>query len=162
MVLMDDLSEPLTEEQLERRKLLATISAGALATAAAGTAITAIRYLSPGVLYEASSKLKAGPVDNIPIGAMIPFPKQKVYVVRNEEGVYALSSTCTHLGCMTRYEPDHKRVFCPCHGSQFDLSGKVVGGPAPKPLPRLKVAIEKGIVVVDANAKVGPDDILKV
>jgi cytochrome b6-f complex iron-sulfur subunit len=162
MTLIDDLSEPTTESELERRRFLATMGLGALTTATIGTVITAVRYLSPGVLYEASAKFKAGPVENIAVGSVISFPQKKVYLVRTAEGLFALSSVCTHLGCMTHWEAQHNRVFCPCHGSQFDEKGAVTGGPAPKPLPRLKVSIEKGIVVVDTKSLAAPDELVTV
>lgn len=162
MTLIDDLSEPLTPADLYRRKLLALLGSGALGTAVAGTLVTAVRYLSPAVLYEASSRLVVGPLENIPIGSVLSFPQKKVYVLRSDEGVFALSSTCTHLGCMTHWEPEHGRVFCPCHGSQFDRSGQVTGGPAPRPLPRLAVLLEDGVIVVDTRSEAPAEAILKV
>lgn len=162
MPLYDDLSEPTSDAELKRRTFLAVLGTGALTTATIGTLVTAVRYLAPGVLYEASAKFKAGLLDSFPVGSVVSFPQKKCYVVRTAEGIYALSSVCTHLGCMTHWEPDHGRVFCPCHGSQFDPSGKVVGGPAPKPLPRLAVVVEKGLVVVDTKTFIGPDELLKV
>lgn len=162
MPLIDDLKEPLTDQQLERRKLLAVIGSGALTTATLGTAVTAVRYLSPGVVYEAASKFKAAPLESIAIGGVLAFPQKKVYVLRNEAGLYALSATCTHLGCMTRFESENRRLFCPCHGSQFDLEGKVMGGPAPAPLPRLKVTVDKGVVLVDTKELALAGEILKV
>lgn len=162
MPLIDDLKEPLTEQQLERRKLLAVIGTGAMATATMGTAVTAVRYLSPGVVYEAASKFKAAALETVEIGQVLAFPQKKVYVIRAEAGLYAMSAICTHLGCMTRFEAEHQRLFCPCHGSQFDLEGKVVGGPAPAPLPRLKVSVEKGQVVVDTRTLAPAGELIKV
>ena len=48
---------------------------------------------------------------------------------------------CTHLGCVPLgHQGEYKGCFCPCHGSQFDMSGTVVHGPAVRPLPRIEVA----------------------
>ena len=162
MPLIDDLSAPSTEEEMNRRKFLGICGSGAIAATLAGTAVTAVQFISPNVLYEAETRFKVGSPDAIAPGTVLALPRQKVYLVRSAEGFYALSATCTHLGCMTRYEADQKRIFCPCHGSQFSPEGKVVGGPAPKPLPRFEVVIEGGMLVVDSKKIVGPDEILKV
>src|SRR3989338_3249918 len=64
----------------------------------------------------------------------------------NDVTVY--SPICTHLGCGFRWDGDEKKFKCPCHGSMFDTEGKVVGGPAPRPLDRLPVKIENGRLMV--------------
>ncbi|HYV93109.1 MAG TPA: ubiquinol-cytochrome c reductase iron-sulfur subunit [Chitinophagales bacterium] len=47
---------------------------------------------------------------------------------------YALSQVCTHQGCNVKYEESLNDIFCPCHGSQYDLQGKVLVGPSTMPL----------------------------
>jgi cytochrome b6-f complex iron-sulfur subunit len=61
-----------------------------------------------------------------------------VAVFRDEDGVYAISKVCTHLGCIVNPVPTG--FDCPCHGSRFDAKGEVIRGPAPKPLEWLAVA----------------------
>jgi Rieske Fe-S protein len=70
-----------------------------------------------------------------------------------------MSAVCTHLGCVIQHrkEAGQEGFFCPCHGSAFDLSGKVVGGPAPRPLDRLGLELRAGKLVVDVRKKVGPE-----
>ena len=60
-----------------------------------------------------------------------------VAVFRDAEGVYAISTICTHLGCVVKPTPEG--FDCPCHGSRFAADGTVTKGPAPRPLPWLKV-----------------------
>ena len=97
-----------------------------------------------------------------PAGTVLALPAQKIFVVHVEEGFFALSAVCTHLGCLTKYEPENGRIFCPCHGSRFATDGKVAAGPAPAPLPRLELALDQGVLVVDSSKAVGPDFLLRI
>ena len=68
------------------------------------------------------------------------------------EGILAYSGVCTHAGCdVTQWKPETKRFRCPCHESEFDPKdgGRVVGGPAPRRLPRLPVKIADGVLMAD-------------
>lgn len=72
-----------------------------------------------------------------------------VYVQREGDGgVRVLDSTCTHLGCRTRYDAASKHFVCPCHGGVYDADGAVLDGPPPAPLRRLDAKVENGDVVV--------------
>ena len=74
--------------------------------------------------------------------------RRVVYLSRDAAGVLALDSTCTHLGCRTRYDADARRFLCPCHGGAYDVDGRVVGGPPPAPLRRLEARVADGRVLV--------------
>ncbi|MBI5584893.1 MAG: ubiquinol-cytochrome c reductase iron-sulfur subunit [Deltaproteobacteria bacterium] len=65
---------------------------------------------------------------------------QGVWLIRDSRGWYALLGRCTHLGCRPALDPSSGLLVCPCHGSRFDLQGRVVKGPAERPLPRLELA----------------------
>lgn len=76
------------------------------------------------------------------------------YQANAADGVIAYSAVCTHTGCdVINWDEGQLRMACPCHESQFDIydGGRVVGGPAPRPLAMLPLAIEDGIVVVAAG-----------
>ncbi|KWX01681.1 Ubiquinol-cytochrome C reductase iron-sulfur subunit [Carbonactinospora thermoautotrophica] len=78
------------------------------------------------------------------------------------EGIVAFSKICTHVGCpVGLYEQTTHHLLCPCHQSTFDLAdgAKVVFGPAGRPLPQLKLAVnEEGYLVAaqDFAEPVGP------
>lgn len=84
-----------------------------------------------------------------PDGAAGVIDRRIVYLVRTGAEVRALDSTCTHLGCRTRFNPDSKRIECPCHGGVYDAAGNVVAGPPPSPLQRLPTRIENDRVLVE-------------
>ncbi|MFN3467802.1 MAG: ubiquinol-cytochrome c reductase iron-sulfur subunit, partial [Candidatus Brocadiales bacterium] len=80
--------------------------------------------------------------------------EQRVWLVRTQEGLYAFLGICRHLGCTPRWVPEEKLFKCPCHGSNYNLAGDVVGGPAPKPLWRVAVGLSPdGQIVVDKSIK---------
>lgn len=67
-------------------------------------------------------------------------PEAGAWLRRKSNGdVTALDDRCPHLGCRQKWNPEHKRFQCPCHGSEFDLDGNVLVGPAAKAIPRLVV-----------------------
>ena len=162
MALVDDLAEPVPQVELDRRKALGLLGSGALALAGLGTTIVGLQYMWPNVLFEEDKRYKIGRPEDIPVGQVVVLPREKIYVVHLNEGFAAITAVCTHLGCMTRFESEEKRFFCPCHGSRYDLEGNVTGGPAPKKLPRFQVTVDKGVLMVDASKVVDPDFVLKV
>lgn len=70
--------------------------------------------------------------------AFVP-PNRAVAVYRDAEGVHAISTICTHLGCVVK--PTAEGFECPCHGSRFQPDGAVARGPAPRPLNWLNVKV---------------------
>lgn len=162
MPLVDDLKMPMDEGEETRREFLALLGTGAMAVAALGTAVTSVRFLWPEVLFEEERRFRIGRPEDISVGTLVALPQQKVYVMHAADGFFAMSATCTHLGCLTQYEKENNRIFCPCHGSRFDISGKVTEGPAPRPLPRFELVVESGQLVVDVGKIVAADAVLRV
>lgn len=161
MSLVDDLKSPTPGAELNRREALGKITGAAFVLAGVGTAFTTVRYLQPNVLFEPPTRFSVGRPEEISVGTLLVLPEQKLYVGHAAEGFFAMSAVCTHLGCVTRFFPAEGRIFCPCHGSQFDLAGRVVGGPAPRPLPRFHLSVAGGELVVDAARRVDHDFVLR-
>ena len=138
-----------------RREFCVVTGLAACAFAASGAGMVLVDFLKPRVLFEPPTAFSAGPPDAIEIGSVVTNVEQRVYVIRLAEGFRALSAVCTHLGCITRYQPDREIIACPCHGSQFTLAGDVVAGPAPRPLRWLQMSLsEKGELIVDTAVEV--------
>jgi Rieske Fe-S protein len=73
-----------------------------------------------------------------------------IVITRTGSDVHAFSATCTHQGCLVN-KVSGGTIDCPCHGSRFDAAtGKVVGGPAPSPLPAVQVTVNANGEVVGA------------
>ncbi len=162
MTLVDDLKAPIPQTELDRRKALGILTGAAFAIAGGGTVITTIRYMRPNVLFEPPTKVTIGSIAEIPKGTLLVLVEQKLYVAHTDKGIFAMSSVCTHLGCMTRYDLEKNAISCPCHGSKFDAAGNVTAGPAPRALARKQVTLEGGMLVVDTRKNVDESYVLKV
>ncbi len=80
-----------------------------------------------------------------------PKIKDGVIYFRDSNGLHLMSARCTHLGCIVEYDEKTGIFRCPCHGSEFNLSGSVIKGPAKKNLKKLDYISDKNIIwaVVD-------------
>lgn len=75
--------------------------------------------------------------------------KRSVYVTDVGNGEWSVfSRTCSHLGCLVRWDESKESFLCPCHGAIFDKTGAVVAGPPPEPLQKLEVKVENGLLYV--------------
>ncbi len=160
---------------ISRGQFLSWLSVGWLAFVGAtgGFFTILIRYLFPNVLFEPPQTFKVGFPDDFEVGKIDSrFKKEyNVWVGRSEEGIYALSTVCTHLGCTPNWLPTDRKFKCPCHGSGFRISGMHFEGPAPRPLERYKISLSNdGQVLVDKTKSYkyekgeweNPDSLLKV
>jgi cytochrome b6-f complex iron-sulfur subunit len=114
------------------------------------------RFMFPNVLFEPAMSFKAGFPEEFSVGSVDERFKEKygVWLVRIEEGIYALSTVCTHLGCTPNWLSNEGKFKCPCHGSGFYMTGINFEGPAPRPLERYRVVLgEDGQVLVDKTKK---------
>lgn len=123
-----------------RRRLLATVAGAAASLLLLG------RWLSPRNKPAERSILLTVPKAEIPEGGALVYRQSRIAIIRDGGSLYALGLVCTHLGCTVTVAPD--ALLCPCHGSVFDRSGRVVKGPAGKPLPRHRVEDRGDTLVV--------------
>jgi len=115
------------------------------------------------VLYEPSPVVNAGKPDHYPSDSVTLDPQTGIFVVNSTQGFYALQATCTHLGCLTAWKPELGIIACPCHGSKFQRDGSNVAGPAPKPLPWLRMWLsDEGDLMVDRAALLTSRQLVKV
>jgi len=129
---------------------------GALAAtfATAGAALQS--FMVPKVTKEPPSVFIAGKINDFAEPGVYEQFKgtQGVWIVHQAKGtLIAISTTCTHLGCIPSWLPGDQKFKCPCHGSGFYIDGVNFEGPAPRPLERYKINLDGDKVVVDKAKK---------
>jgi len=96
----------------------------------------------------------AGKVTDFKVGEVIPFRKERTFILRTEGGFLAISAICTHLHCIVNWNEMLKKFECPCHGAKFNQNGEVLEGPPPRALDLYKLQIVAGNVVVDRTSPI--------
>lgn len=115
--------------------------------------VATARFFFPRVLFEPATVFRAGFPEEYAVGPVdTRFQKtQRVWIVREADGLYALAAKCTHLGCTPVWSESENKFKCPCHGSGFTKEGINYEGPAPRPLERLRITLtEDGQLEIDA------------
>jgi cytochrome b6-f complex iron-sulfur subunit len=151
-----DTEAPAEEVNITRRRLLNFVGWGSFAAFFGGVLLATLRFFFPRVLYEPSEKFIAGKSEDYGIGEVSTrmLKEQRVWMIRNDQGIYALIAVCTHLGCTPIWHADEERIKCPCHGSVFKVDGQNIAGPAPVPLRRAAIELDlAGNIVVDKSLK---------
>jgi cytochrome b6-f complex iron-sulfur subunit len=139
-----------------RRDVFGRFGWGIFAAFSGITLLGVLRSAFPRVLFQPPSMFKAGvPADFIVGEVSTKFQKdQRVWIIREEKGIYALWAKCTHLGCTPRWLTAENKFKCPCHGSGFYKSGINFEGPAPRPLERLRITkADDGQILIDKAVK---------
>jgi cytochrome b6-f complex iron-sulfur subunit len=127
------------------------LGASALATLGA-IVYPIIRFIAPPRIVESSeNSVVAAKINEIPpnSGKIFKFGNKPGILVRTAAGeLKAFSAVCTHLDCIVQYRDDTKQIWCACHNGQYNLSGKNIGGPPPRPLEEFQVNTRGDDVVV--------------
>jgi cytochrome b6-f complex iron-sulfur subunit len=147
-----------SNSEVTRRSFFSWLSVGWLAFVAAtgGFFTMMLRFFFPNVLFEPVQTFRAGFPDDYQAGEVDLRWKAKfgTWIVRNDEGIYALSTVCTHLGCTPNWLNAEQKFKCPCHGSGFRKTGINFEGPAPRPLERFRIILaDDGQIVIDKTKK---------
>ena len=111
------------------------------------------RYLIPPEVEESTANtvtLALKPQEVKPnSGQIFRFGSQAGILVKDTNGeLKAFSAVCTHLACIVQYRPDISHIWCACHNGHFDLNGRNVEGPPPKPLEQFVVNVRAEQIVV--------------
>jgi Rieske Fe-S protein len=120
-----------------------------------GTLLTSIfypvlRFISPPDIPEATTQqVQAGTTNDPELlergFKIVRFGSEPVMLIRvGESDFRAFAATCTHLDCIVEFHKDERRIWCNCHNGEYDLQGRQVAGPPPKPLSPFQVALVPG------------------
>jgi cytochrome b6-f complex iron-sulfur subunit len=142
------------EPSVTRRRLLAVVGWGSCAALWGSIVLATLRFLFPRILYEPSPRFQAGKPADYQVGEVSTRFKeaQRVWMIRNADGLYALIAIWTHLGCTPTWFATEERFQCPCHGSNCLMDGTNVAGPAPVPLYRVALTLDlAGTIEVDTS-----------
>lgn len=142
--------------QKSRRNFL-NILVGSAAVSFIGMLIyPVIKYLTPPKLPQVvSDNVLAGEVSKLKdnSGKIFRFGNKPAILIRTPSGdIRAFTAVCTHLQCTVQYRSDLKQIWCACHNGHYDLFGKNISGPPPRPLKRFNVTIKGDNIYVHRNA----------
>jgi cytochrome b6-f complex iron-sulfur subunit len=116
----------------------------------------AIRYIIPPLVAESPTRsVVAAKVAELKrnSGKIFKFGSRPALLVRTADGNFkAFSAVCTHLNCTVQYREDLHQIWCACHNGLYDLEGRNVSGPPPRPLESYEVHVQGEDVVVTRGA----------
>ena len=139
-------------EELSRRHFLDRLLEGGFLALLAAIIYPIIRFIIPPPVPEASTnRVVAATLSELPVnsGKIFRFGDKPGIVLRTAEGQFkAFSAICTHLDCTVQYRPDLKHIWCACHNGHYDLNGKNVAGPPPRPLEEYQVYLRGEDLIV--------------
>lgn len=136
-----------------RRRLIETLLGGGLFASALSFLYPVLRYIVPPAVTDlGGDETVAAKIGELRSNSskIFRFGNHPGLLVLTAEGEYrAMSATCTHLSCTVQYRNDLHQVWCACHNGLYDLAGRNVSGPPPRPLEAFEVHIRGDEVVVN-------------
>src|ERR1017187_2175613 len=145
---------------LPRRRFVNILLGTGLLASAASFLYPVLRYLVPpklpdlggdAVLAARLSEMKPNTAKTFRFGT------RPGLLVETSAGEYrAMSATCTHLGCTVQYRPDLREIWSACHNGMYDLNGRNISGPPPRPLEAFEVQV-RGDEIRSEERRVGKE-----
>ena len=135
-----------------RRRFLDYLLGTSLVATLGAIFYPSFKFMSPPRIVESTqNSVVAGKLSEFPVnsGKIFKFGNKPGILINTPSGeLRAFSAVCTHLECIVQYKPDTKQIWCACHNGQYNLEGKNIGGPPPRPLEEYKVNNRNGEIVV--------------
>ena len=143
-----------TSQPPSRRTFIQALVGFSVFATLGGVLTPVIAYLWPPAQRTATKgeRVAVGDEKDLPLGQgkIVSAGDKPVIVVHTAQGgVKGYSAVCTHLGCIVAWQQSRGFIQCPCHDGRFNpVTGAVISGPAPRPLPPVQVSIENGKIYV--------------
>jgi Rieske Fe-S protein len=141
--------EPGKKEESEvsgKRDFLKIILGGSLVMWLGSVLYPILAYLKPPVQAEVEvTSVRVGSISDVEndSGMIVRFGNKPVILVRLPGGEFrAFEATCTHLDCTVQYRKDLQMIWCACHNGRYDLTGRNIAGPPPRPLTQFRVVVK--------------------
>ena len=150
----DDKKTVDQKDRAARRSFLSRLWVALGLLALAEVIWLVLSFVKPGrrkaTLGDYGGVIDCGRIDTFQQGSVVAYPRGRFYLCRLQDGGFmALSRQCTHLGCTLPWDETAQQFRCPCHGSTFDISGRVISSPASRPLDLYPLTIENERIRVD-------------
>ncbi len=146
----------MEQKKITRREFINYILGGALAALTSSAVYSLFRYITPpkGAETAVSSVVAAKNGELLPnSGKIFRFGNSPGILINTPSGeLAAFNAVCTHLNCTVQYDSQTKYIWCPCHNGRFDLKGKVISGPPPRPLEKYAVNVRGEDIIVSKIA----------
>ena len=146
-----ETTEPARIQPLRRRLVEMLLGSGLFASVVSAL-YPVLRYIVPPAVVDlGGDEIVAAKVGDLkPNGSkIVRFGTRPVLLLMTGEGEYrALSAVCTHLSCTVQYRSDLHQIWCACHNGLYDLNGRNVSGPPPRPLQTYQVHVRGDEIVV--------------
>ncbi len=147
---------PLSQAENDRRDFLKYVLGGGFLAWLAAVLYPILAYMKPPKQAEVEvTSVKAGKVSAMEkdSGTIVRFGNKPVILLRTASGEFrAFSATCTHLDCTVQYRKDMGLIWCACHNGRYDLNGRNVAGPPPRPLDEYRVLIQGDEILISKKA----------
>ncbi len=135
-----------------RRRLVEMLLGGGIFASIAAFVYPVLRYLVPPPVADlGGDEVVAAKIGDLKpnTGKIFRFGSRPALLVMTAEGEYrSLSAVCTHLGCTVQYRNDLHEIWCACHNGLYDLNGRNISGPPPRPLEAFQVHVRGDEIVV--------------
>ena len=140
-----------------RRQFIFYLLGFSVVATAVGVGTPIVGYLWPPKRSSSGSggRMAVTTTTDLPVGhgEVVAVNDKPVVIVNTEQGgIKAYSAICTHLGCISKWDPQRQVILCPCHDGRFNpVNGGVISGPPPSPLPAYQVYVEGDTVFVSKS-----------
>jgi cytochrome b6-f complex iron-sulfur subunit len=147
---------PSGQPRQTKRDFLKLTLSGGLSALFGAILYPIFSYLRPPKQAEVEvSSVKVGKLNEVEkeSGRIIKFGNKPVILIRTaDDDLKAFSATCTHLDCTIQYRKDFGMIWCACHNGKYDLNGRNVSGPPPRPLDEYRVVVQGEEVFVSKKS----------